>query len=227
MKKFRVILASLLVLAAGVNVASAQSLSDILGKIGSAVGKSSSSDKGSGSNLGGTLGNLLEGVFSSSNISVADMRGNWISSGPAVCFQGDDLLKKAGGMAAAAAIESKLEPYFKTYGLTGATLSIDETGNFTLKIKAITLKGNITPNAGGEKGVFDFNFTALGKMKLGSIKTYVQKSYNSMDVMFDAQKLMTLISTVAKVSNVSTLKTLSSLLNSYDGLCVGFKMSAQ
>lgn len=227
MKKFRIILSSLLMLALGANMASAQSLSDILGKIGSAVGKSSSDDNSKSSGLGGTLGNLLEGVFSSSNITVADMQGNWVSSGPAVCFQGDDLLKKAGGMAAAAAIESKLEPYFKTYGLTGATLTIDEAGNFTLKIKNLPLKGTITQNADGEKGVFDFNFTALGKVKLGAIKTYVQKSYNSMDVMFDAQKLMTLISTVAKVSNISTLKTLSSLLNSYDGLCVGFKMSAQ
>lgn len=225
MKKLKMILLAVLV-AAGCNLAPAQSLSDILGKIGQAAGKGSSSGSSSGSGIGGTLGNLLEGVFSTSNLTVDDLKGTWTSTGPAVCFQGDDLLKKAGGIAAAATIESKLDPYFTQYGLTGAVLTVDENANFTLTVKKVKLKGTVTPSSTGEKGVFDFNFTALGKVKLGGVKTYVQKTSGSMDVMFDAKKLMSIISAVAKISNISTLQTLSSLLNSYDGLCVGFKMSA-
>lgn len=222
MKKFKLYFFSLLALFAGVNSSNAQSISDILGKIGqSAKGDNNSSG------ISGTLGNILEGVFSSSNLTIADLTGNWLSSGPAVCFQGDDVLKKAGGIAAAAAIENKIDPYFKQYGLTGAQLWVLEDGSFTLTIKKVKLKGTVTQNESGEKGVFDFNFTALGKVKLGAIKTYVQKTSQSMDVMFDAKKLMQLVSVVSKISNVKTLNTLSSILNSYDGLCVGFKMSAQ
>ena len=225
MKRIKTIIAAVFVVLLGANMANAQSLSDILGKLGNATSssQSSSSESSSGSGLGGTLGNLLEGVFSSSNISVADLAGTWKSSGPAVSFQGDNFLKKAGGVAAATAIESKLDPYFSQYGLNGAVLTVDNSGNFTLTVKKIKLQGTITET--GEKGIFNFNFKALGKVSMGSVKTYIQKTSNSMDVMFDATKMMTIMTTVAKVTNVKSLSALSSILNSYDGLCVGFKMS--
>lgn len=216
--------------AAGVNTANAQSLSDILGKIAGKTGSTQSTtteettgSSSSTSGLGGALGNLLEGVFSSSNISVADLAGTWTSSGPAVSFQGDNFLKKAGGVAAAAAIESKLDPYFTQYGLKGAQLTVDNSGNFTLTVKKIKLKGTITETS--EQGVFNFNFQAFGSIKIGSMKTYIQKSYNSMDVMFDATKMMQLMTTLGKITNMSTINAITSILNSYDGLCVGFKMS--
>ncbi|MDE7412337.1 MAG: DUF4923 family protein [Muribaculaceae bacterium] len=228
MKRIKILLVALLIGMVGANMANAQSLSDILGKLGNiGSGTSSSSENtqsnSSSSGLGGTLGNLLEGVFSSSNISVKDLTGTWTSSGPAVSFQGDNFLEKAGGVAAAAAIESKLNPYFKQYGLNGAVLTVDNSGNFTLTVKKIKLKGTITETA--TKGVFDFNFQAFGSIGIGKMKTYVQKSYNSMDVMFDATKMMKLMTTLGKITNMSTIKTITSILDSYEGLCVGFKMS--
>lgn len=229
MKKIKVIIMAAAIAAAGVNTSNAQSLSDILGKLGNMTGTSQSSNTeeksgaSSSSGLGGTLGNLLEGVFSSSKISVADLTGTWTSSGPAVSFQGDNFLKKAGGVAAAAAIESKLDPYFSQYGLNGAQLTVDNTGNFTLTVKKIKLTGTITETS--EQGVFNFNFQAFGKIKIGAMKTYIQKSYNSMDVMFDATKMMQLMTTLGKITNMSTINAITSILDSYDGLCVGFKMS--
>lgn len=204
----------------------AQNLSDILGGLGEALGgngQSSQNQTGQNNNGGSsTLGNILEGVFSSSNITVIDMAGVWTSNGPAVCFQSDNFLKKAGGVAAASMIESKLSPYYNQYGLNGAVMTINTDGTFSMKLKNITLKGNITQTT--EKGVFQFTFTALGSVKLGSIKTYVQKSYNTLSVMFDASKLKNLISGIAKIVNIQIVRTLTSLLDSYEGLCVGFRM---
>lgn len=204
----------------------AQNLSDILGGLGEALGgngQSSQNQTGQNNNGGSsTLGNILEGVFSSSNITVSDMAGVWTSNGPAVCFQSDNFLKKAGGVAAASMIESKLSPYYNQYGLNGAVMTINTDGTFSMKLKNITLKGNITQTT--EKGVFQFTFTALGSVKLGSIKTYVQKSYNTLSVMFDASKLKNLISGIAKIVNIQIVRTLTSLLDSYEGLCVGFRM---
>lgn len=204
----------------------AQNLSDILGGLGEALGgngQSSQNQTGQNNNGGSsTLGNILEGVFSSSNITVSDMAGVWTSNGPAVCFQSDNFLKKAGGLAAASMIESKLSPYYNQYGLNGAVMTINTDGTFSMKLKNITLKGTITQTT--EKGVFQFTFTALGSVKLGSIKTYVQKSYNTLSVMFDASKLKNLISGIAKIVNIQIVKTLTSLLDSYEGLCVGFRM---
>ncbi len=172
--------------------------------------------------LGGVLGNVAQGVFSSSNLSVSDIAGEWTASGSAISFQGDNFLKKAGGLAAAGAIESKLDPYYKKLGLNNAVLTVNSDGNFKLKIKGISLSGTAESNG---DGTFYFNFKAFGSFSLGKVKTYVQKSGNNLDVMFDAKKLKTLISGVAKLTGISVAKTISSVLDSYEGLCVGFKMS--
>lgn len=212
MKQLRIAIAFAAMILTCSNMTNAQNLQDLLGKLG-------------GGDTKETIGNLLEGVFSSSNLSIQDLQGNWLASGPAVAFQGDNFLKQAGGKAAAATIETKLKPYYTKYGLTGATLIVDNAGNFQLKIKKLTLSGTVTQ--GTEKGIFYFNFSAAGKINLGKVKTYVSKSSRKMDVMFDASKLITIIDAVAKYSNISMAKTLSSLLSSYDGLCVGFAFDQQ
>ena len=109
MKKIKLTLIALAIGFAGAAQGNAQGLSDLFGG-------------GGGSNI---LGNLIEGVFTSSKITVADMEGTWISTGPAISFKGEGFLKEAGGLAAAATIESKLAPYYKQYGLNGATVTID------------------------------------------------------------------------------------------------------
>ncbi len=213
MKGIKRIIAISFTFAICVNLTNAQSLSDLLGKIGG------------GGNTSNTIGNLIEGVLSRSDLKVEDLQGNWKASGPAVTFKGDNFLKKAGGVAAASAIETKLQPYYTRYGLTGATLTVNNDGTFQLTIKKLKLSGTIEPAQGGDKGSFIFNFKAMGKINLGKVTTYVQKTSSSMDVMFDATKLMKIIEAIAKYSNISMAKTLSSLLSSYDGMCVGFKMS--
>lgn len=174
--------------------------------------------------LGGSdsmVGNLVEGVFSKTNIEVPDMAGEWKSSGSAVSFKSDNFLKKAGGITAAAALEAKLNPYFKQYGLTGTVFKIESDGEFTMQVKSISLAGTITKVS---DGVFNFSFKAFGKVPVGTFPAYVQMSPSAMDIMFDADKLRKLISVVASFSGNSLAKTASSLLDSYDGICVGFKL---
>jgi len=211
--------------ALSVNMLQAQGLGELLGGLlgGQQSGQQSGQTSGK-SGLGSTLGNLLEGVFSSSNITVADMEGEWTADGPAVCFQSEGFLKQAGGKAAAAAVEAKLAPYYEQYGLNNAKLTVLEDGTFTLTTGKITLKGNITAAPGQEKGVFLFNFSILGH-NLMNVTTYVQKTSRSMDVMFDATKLKTLVTAVAKFTGIKLAQALGSILESYDGLCVGFHFS--
>lgn len=198
---------SLAALACSAQPVKAQSLGDIL------------------SDSGNILSNVMEGVFSSSDLTVADLTGQWTSSGPAVCFQTDNLLKKAGGIAAAAAIETKLAPYYKQYGLDGAVFTIQKDGSFSLKVKSITLKGTIEQAQNAKKGVFICNFKMLGFVTIGNLNMYVQKTSNSMDVMFDATKLKQLIAAIANLTGNSMAKTLGTILDSYDGLCVGFALN--
>lgn len=219
-------LMALLLMAGMVNFANAQSIEDLGNILGGLIGGKNQNGGNSGGSQGNggsnTIGNLLEGVFSSSNITVADLAGEWVTNGPAVSFTTDNFLKKAGGIAAAAMIEKEMAQYYQQYGLNGCAVSIGTDGSFSMKLKFMTLKGNITLTS--EKGVFNFNITALGSFKLGSIKCYAQKSYNSLNLMFDATKFKTLISSIARLTGNKLATTLGSLLDSYEGLCVGFRL---
>lgn len=190
--------------------ANSQGLGDILGSL---------SGKGSGS--GNVLTNIIEGVFTKSNLSLADLVGEYKAQGPAVTFKSDNLLQKAGGIAGAATIESKLNPYYEQYGLNNMTLTVDNEYNFTMKVKSLSLKGTITKN--DSEGTFDFNFNVAG-IKLGKFTAYIEKSGKNLNLMFDASKLVTLISAIAKFTGNSMATTLASLLDSYDGACIGWKM---
>ena len=185
-------------------------LKDVLGKVG---------DLGS---AGDAITGLVDGIFTQSDITVEQMAGTWTATGSAVCFQSENFLKKAGGSAAASTIEGKLNPYYKQYGLTGSVLTIDSSGKFTLKVKGITLSGTVKKRSDGN---FDFTFSALGTVKLGTIKAYVEKPVSGLNVMFDASKLKSLITTITNLTGNSLAKTAGSLLDGYDGLCVGFAFS--
>lgn len=171
---------------------------------------------------GGAVSGVVDGLLTQSDISVEQMAGTWTATGSAVCFQSENFLQKAGGSAAAGTIEEKLDPYYKQYGLTGSTLTVQTDGSFVLKIKGISLKGTVTKRNDGN---FDFTFTPVGSFKLGSIKAYVEKPLNGLNVMFDASKLKSLISSIAKLTGNSLAKTAGSLLDSYEGMCVGFAFS--
>lgn len=192
--------------------AQAQSITDLLKGLG-----------GAGQTAGSTVGNLIEGIFTRTDLTLADLVGQYESTGPAVTFQSENFLKKAGGVAGAAALETKLEPYYRQYGLTGMPMTIGEDARFTLTVKGIKLSGMVTP--GEEKGTFVFNIMVGNMLKLGKFTAYVQKSGKNLDLMFDATKLKEIISTVAKFTGSTLASTLGTILDSYEGACIGFKMS--
>lgn len=167
------------------------------------------------------IGGLVEGVFTTSDLKVSDIAGQWTSEGSAVSFKSENFLKKAGGAAAAGAVESQLNPYYKKLGLTGAVLNIDNNGNFSLTIKKLSLNGTMTLKS---KGIFTFKFTAFGGMSLGSMNAYIEKAGNSLNVMFDVDSIKKIISIVATLSGSKTVSAADKILQQYDGVCAGFKM---
>lgn len=188
--------------------ANAQGLGDILSGLG-------------GGNTSDVISSVIEGVFTNTNLTLADLVGEYQAQGPAVTFKSENFLQKAGGIAGAATIESKLKPYYEQYGLNSMTLTVDENSNFTMKIKALSLKGTVSKNE--SDGTFDFNFNVLG-INLGKFTAYIEKSGNNLKLMFDATKLKSFISTVAKFTGNSMAGALASILDSYEGACIGWKM---
>lgn len=180
--------------------------------------KDSTTTSGSLGDILGGLGNIL-GI---TDVTIADLEGTWNYSKPAVAFKSDNLLKKAGGTAAATVIEGKLAPYYQKAGLTALQLTVKSDSTFTMKMNKVTLNGSLEKDADGN---FVFNFKALGRVQLGHATSVITKTGNNIEVTFDASKLVSLVSKIATISGNSTIKTVSSLLESYDGLNAGFQLT--
>ena len=188
-----------------------------------ALGKVLSAD--STSTTASNIGNVISAVIGPQKVELKDLVGTWKYSAPAVSFKSDNFLQQAGGAAAASSIEQKILPFYTRTGITGLKVQFMEDSTFTMKVKRINAKGTISID---EAGNYVFHFQALGKVNVGTMTAYINKSYtNELSLTFDASKLMTLIEKVANYSNNTTLKTASTLLNSYDGITVGFKLKKQ
>mgnify|MGYP000800737289 FL=1 len=182
---------------------------------------------GNGSSTTEKLAGLAGALLSSDKISIESLHGSWAYKAPAVTFKSDNLLKKAGGAAVSETIEGKLASYYSKLGFTQMTLVINEDNTFEMKIRKMTLKGTITEVTDkNSKANFVFSFKAAGKVSIGKLDTYVQKSaLGTLSIMFDVSKLISLVEKVSTLTNLSSAKTLSSALSSYDGMCAGFEMS--
>ena len=188
--------------------------------------KGASTEKSEGSSASSSsstsaLGSFLGSIFASDKVELSQLVGTWNYYGPAVGFQSDDVLKKIGGSAASAAIEKELETYYNKLGLNNLILTIDENANFTLKAKLITFKGVIEK---GDNGMFIFNIKALGSINLGRLEVYTTLSGKTLSLTCDAEKFVALAKKIMSITNNSTLQSVISLLESYDGVTVGFKL---
>ena len=204
---------------------------DILNHLRGDSTSTSADNKGSGESDGGAggilgaIGNFVNNAVANKNFSVDDLVGSWSYTSPAVSFQSDNALKKIGGAGAATAVEDKLEPYYKRLGFNRTSLEVDAEHNFTLKMGVLTLKGTIEKDEEDQMLVFHFN--AFGKVSLGSVKANATKAGFTLNLTFDATRLVQILTKVSSVLNSSALNTLTSLLNSYDGIYIGFKLKAE
>lgn len=167
------------------------------------------------------VGNILGNVLADDDVELSQLVGTWDYSSPAVSFKSENVLKSLGGSAASATIENKLKDYYKKAGLTNLSLTIDSDANFSMKTKYATLKGTIEK---GENGVFVFNFSAFGTIKIGKLNAYTTLSGSTLSLTFDMKKLIDLAKKIAEISKNSTAKSAMSLLESYDGVTAGFKL---
>ena len=197
-------------------LASAFDPKDLLNGLG---GNSSGSGSGSsGSGVLDAIGGFVSNVTASNKFSVDDLVGTWNYSAPAVSFESENALKKVGGAAAATAVEGKIEPYYTRLGLTSTVLEVAADHSFVMKLGKLQLKGKVEKD---EENNLIFSFSAFGKISLGKLKAHATKSGSTLNLTFDATKLLTKVSSAV---NVKTLTTLSQLLSSYEGIYMGFKL---
>lgn len=172
---------------------------------------------------GDDAANILDNILKTDKLEVSDLKGTWVTNGPAVTFKSESIMEKAGGVAAASTIESKLAPLYKKAGLDNATFTFTETGEVTITLKnGKSINGTI--EKGEEEGTMILTITKL--KKLGKLTAYVSKG-TSLSLMFDATKLVKLVSSIAAYTGNATISSVTSMLNSYDGVYAGFKFDKQ
>ena len=173
---------------------------------------------GAASALGSVLTNLLGG---SSAVTASDLQGTWIYRKADCVFETQNLLLKAGGEMAATKIESQLESQLGKVGITpgACSFTFNSDGTYVATIGQYNLTGNYTLNT--KSNTLTMTYLA----GIGRISPKVVKTGASISLLFEGDKLLSMVQKVGKLSSNSTVNSLSSLINSYDGMLVGMQLS--
>ena len=144
--------------------------------------------------------------------------GDWTYAEPAIQFETQSFLDKAGGVVASQTVADNIAPYFNILGFRQGNLSIslreDNTCTYTLGGKTY-------------QGTYDYD----DENKKITLKTplfplpaaYISVAEDQMALTFDSSKILTLIQALGLVSKDQTpVSAVSTLASSYDGMKTGF-----
>lgn len=160
------------------------------------------------------------------NLTVADLAGTWRYSAPACKFESDDLLKAAGGEMVASTLKDKLDTYYQKAGITSSRVSFtfaDTT--MVMNYGSAKLEGYLVKDE--PSGKFVVTFTLVGRIPVMVMDATITKSGNTMEMLFDVEKLVKVLTTIASKTQSTTLQSISSLLDGYDGVLMGFELTKQ
>ena len=178
-----------------------------------AVGSSLLSGSTGSSMLGSLLSNLLGNTTTQNSII-----GTWVYSKPKIAFESESILAQLGSTIASNKLESSLDTQFKKLGFTAGKTAFTflQDGSCTMTIGSRSIPGTYTYNS--KTG----QMTIKGTLGLTNITAYVSVMGSEMYVLFDADKLLNVMSAVSSVTKVSTL---SSLISSYNGIKIGWTLT--
>jgi hypothetical protein len=162
------------------------------------------------------LGNVLGSVLGLNKISQESLVGTWKYSGPGCAFTSDNLLAQAGGEVASQKIKSTLLNYYNSAGISSSNtyFTFGKDNTFTAKVAGKTVSGNYAydPNTG----------QMTIKTLLFTINAYITASSSGISLLFESQKLLTILQTIGGMSGNATLATIGELSKNYDGVRLGF-----
>ena len=149
--------------------------------------------------------NIEKAVNAVTGKSTADMTGTWSYTGSAIEFESDNLLQKAGGAVAATAAEKKLDEQLAKVGIKAGQMSFtfNADSTFSAKVGQKSMKGSYSYDASTQKVNLKF-------AKLIGMNAKVNATSTTMDLLFESDKLLKLITFLSSKSSNSTLKSIGS-----------------
>ncbi len=165
------------------------------------------------------LSDVAKRVVGDKTTTAASIVGTWSYVAPDCEFESDNLLAKAGGDVATTKIKQQLDNVYKKIGLTSVTYTFNSDGTYSSKFGKASTSGTYTFDADKK--------TVTMKTRLGFSQTaYVTVVDSKMNLLFDADKLMTVLKSVtaftAKLNTNAAL--INTLVSNYDGLRLGFEL---
>lgn len=168
------------------------------------------------------LGNILGTILgSSSTISQSSIQGTWNYSGADCVFESENLLAKAGGAVAANKVENELNTQLAKFGIKqgACSFTFNSDNTYSAKLGTRTIQGQYTIDKTNKK----IKMTYLGG--LATMTPRIAITNGNLSLLFESDKLLTLIKGVSALSKNSSLNTVSSILSNYSGMYIGMKMS--
>jgi hypothetical protein len=164
------------------------------------------------------VSNAISSVIGLDKIKAQNLVGTWNYSGPGCAFMSENLLAKAGGEMAAVQIEQKLLPYYQQVGISSnnTVITFKEDGSFSAKVGGTPLTGQYTFDEATQKITL--------KTLLFSTNCYAKKELGGISVLFEANKLLTILQMASALSGSKDLQTIGELSKNYDGVRIGFDM---
>lgn len=164
------------------------------------------------------ISNVAEQITGKST-TVESITGTWTYDSPQMKLESDNVLAKLGSAAANAKVSDKLGSVYKKVGLDKISITFNADSTYTSTINGRETTGTYSLDTN--------NKTFTMKTRLGlSLKTHVNVSGDNMTLLFESEKLMdglkAVTNMVAQVN--STASTVNSLIKSYDGISLGFKL---
>lgn len=188
--------------------ADAQSLKDLLNK--------------------GNVKEIVNSVVDQLDIIPENITGSWEYTGTAVKFTGDNVLMNAASELAASQVEEKLDEYLQFIGLKegvfGYEFKADST--FTTTFNKLKFGGKYTFSP--EEDTIELDYGKTGRLKGIQLKTTVSVTPSTMELLFNADKLMEFLGKLSSAAGSnSKLGALSSIVSQYDGMKIGFELKRQ
>ena len=174
------------------------------------------------SSTGSIINGILNKVIGSATFSQADLCAHtWKYSKPGCAFTSENLLAKAGGEIAASKVEEDLSKYYSKFGFSKSNtyFTFKTDGTFAAKIDGKSWNGTYT---------FDEKTHAIQlKGLLLSASGFATRTANGISLLFEQKKLLTLVKTLSKLNltGSTTMSAVSSIVDSYDGVRIGFEMT--
>lgn len=150
------------------------------------------------------------------------LQGDWKYNAPSVGVSGKNLLAVIAKPIAKGKLKKKLKNAYKKIGLDKArpqfVFNVD--GTCSMKLMGASVKGTYNYNPTTEKITFKWHGVPMN----ASLKRDGKKK---LQLTFDADKLLNLMSLLGRFSDSSTIKALSTLLDNYEDVMVGFELKKQ